>query len=264
MVTKKQLEQKLKQEFDTMLPNILLKIQKTKVLPAPLGFEINLKQQAVINMTQLVIASTLVVGVMSYGGYSYYSPNTIMSITVTPTILNSLLNLNLATQVSEANTPSVNITLAINDYSRVVEVAADEEEYHQALNNMGLRNKNYQTALHELFGLLDSRGNIDMNDNFGQVKIMVLDPNNNRVVRMQKYIGENLPKELGIINKRMIISEYVEYNSSTGLSPTVHPAKAMAIQEIMLQTDRYTFDELVAMDKMQLLRVMMEIKRSKR
>ena len=93
---------------------------------------------------------------------------------------------------------------------------------------------------------------------------MVLDPNNNRVVRMQKYIGENLPKELGIINKRMIISEYVEYNSSTGLSPTVHPAKAMAIQEIMLQTDRYTFDELVAMDKMQLLRVMMEIKRSKR
>jgi hypothetical protein len=44
----------------------------------------------------------------------------------------------------------------------------------------------------------------------------------------------------------------------------MHPAKAMAINEIMLSSNEYSLDELTKMDKLDLIRIMMKIKRDKR
>jgi hypothetical protein len=44
----------------------------------------------------------------------------------------------------------------------------------------------------------------------------------------------------------------------------MHPAKAMAINEIMLNSSEYSIEELTRMDKLDLIRIMMKIKRDKR
>lgn len=264
MITKKELKQKLRAEFDAIIPNVYNKISKKKVIPSPLGFEVNIKQKLVINFSRLAIAASLIIGLLSYGGYSYYTPNTIMSINVNPTILNTLLKLSGLETTAEV-VESVNITVAVNDYERVVDVSADTDMYHQALIELKLTNQNYQVALQKVFVLLNEHGSIDIIKNSGRVTFMILDDNQSRIDKFTKYIIQNLPNDVGVKNQRMIQTETIEFDTSTNnLTGKVHPAKAMAIKEIMLQTNQYSFEQLAAMDKMQLLHIMMELKRNKR
>jgi hypothetical protein len=62
----------------------------------------------------------------------------------------------------------------------------------------------------------------------------------------------------------MISIDQVEYNVSSGLTTRMHPAKAMAINEIMMNSSQYSLDELSRMDKLDLIRIMMKIKRDRR
>ena len=264
MISKKQLKQDLKQEFEKILPDVYSKVVARRVLPSPLGFEINIKKRLSISFSKLALATALLLGVLSYGGYSYYNPNTILSINVSPTLLNTILRLGGYAPTIEENEANVSITLAVNDYERVVELDADHQEYHNALNAMGLINQNYQLALRRLFIHLMQNGDYDLRANAGAVTIMILDSNPRRIEKFNNYINQRLSNDLGVVNKQLIKTEKVEFETSPGMAPSIHPAKAMAIKEIMLRTNKYTFEQLSAMDKMELLRVMMELKRNNR
>jgi hypothetical protein len=264
MVSKNKLKEMLKQEFESVLPNVYNNVAKTKVIPSPLGMEISIKKRLSIKLSQAIIAASLILGVSSFGGYSYYTPNTVMSISVTPNIINTLLRLNTVEEVVGDPNQEVNFTMTINSYNRVVEVEADSSDYNQAIINMGLNNMMYQQALKQLFISLDEAGRIDMLNSVGQVKFKVLDSNSSRQQRFNDYIKSRLSNELGLRDSKMIKLESIEYNTSLGLTDNMHPAKAMAINEIMLNSNEYTVSELASKDKLELIRIMMEIKRRKR
>jgi hypothetical protein len=154
--------------------------------------------------------------------------------------------------------------MTINNYSVVVEVEADSEEYNQALKEMNLINISYQQSLKILLSSLDRSGRIDISNNIGQVKFKILDSNTNRLNRVKNYVITNLSKDVGFKDSRMISIDQVEYNVSSGLTTRMHPAKAMAINEIMLNSNDYSIEELTRMDKLDLIRIMMKIKRDKR
>jgi hypothetical protein len=44
----------------------------------------------------------------------------------------------------------------------------------------------------------------------------------------------------------------------------MHPAKVMAINEIMMNSNEYSLEELTRMDKLDLIRIMMKIKRDRK
>lgn len=264
MVSKNKLKEMLKQEFESVLPNVYSKVAKTEVIPSPLGMEISIKRRISINLSQAIIAASLLLGVSSFGGYSYFTPNTVMSISVTPNIINAILKLNTIEETLGDPNQEVNFTMTINNYNRVVEVEADSSDYNQVIKDMGLNNMMYQQALKQLFLSLDEEGRIDMMNSIGQVKFKVLDSNSSRQQRFNDYINSKLSNELGLTDNRMIKLETIEYNASLGLTDNMHPAKAMAINEIMLNSSEYTVSELVNKDKLELIRIMMEIKRRKR
>jgi hypothetical protein len=60
----------------------------------------------------------------------------------------------------------------------------------------------------------------------------------------------------------MISIDQVEYN--TTLNNSMHPAKVMAINEIMMNSNEYSLEELTRMDKLDLIRIMMKIKRDRK
>jgi hypothetical protein len=111
---------------------------------------------------------------------------------------------------------------------------------------------------------LDQSGRIDISNNIGQVKFKILDSNTNRLNRVKNYVITNLSKDVGFKDSKMILVDQVEYNVSSGLTTRMHPAKAMAINEIMLNSSEYNIEDLTRMDKLDLIRIMMKIKRDKR
>jgi hypothetical protein len=152
--------------------------------------------------------------------------------------------------------------MTINNYSVVVEVEADSEEYNQALKELNLSNISYQQSLKILLNSLDQSGKIDISNNVGQVKFKILDSNTSRLDRVKNYVNSSLSKDVGIKDSKMILIDQVEYN--TTLNNRMHPAKVMAINEIMLNSNEYSFEELSRMDKLDLIRIMMKIKRDRR
>jgi hypothetical protein len=262
MISKNKIKDLLKTEFNSILPNVLNKVAKQKVIPSPLGMDISLRKRIRIKLSQAIVAASLLVGMFSYGGYSYYTPNTIMSISVTPNILNTIFGLNTISEVIGNPNEEINFTMTINNYSMVVEVEADAEDYNQAIKGMNLRNISYQESIKILLNSLDQSGRIDISNNVGQVKFKILDSNTNRLDRMKNYINTTLPKDVGIKNSNMISIDQVEYNST--LNNRMHPAKVMAINEIMMNSNEYSLEELTKMDKLDLIRIMMKIKRDKR
>jgi hypothetical protein len=262
MISKSKIKDTLKNEFDSVLPNVLNKVAKQKVIPSPLGMDISLRRRLSLNLTQIVIATSLLVGIFSYGGYSYYSPNTIMSISVTPNILNTLFNLSATDNMIGNPDDEINFTMTINNYSVVVEVEADSEEYNNAIKEMNLSNISYQQSLRILLNSLDESGRIDISNNVGQVKFKILDSNTSRLDRVKNYVNTDLYKDVGIKNSRMISIDQVEYN--TTLNNSMHPAKVMAINEIMMNSNEYSLEELTRMDKLDLIRIMMKIKRDRK
>jgi hypothetical protein len=261
MTSKNKIKETLKVEFDSVLPNVLNKVAKQKVTPSPLGMDISLRKRLNIKLSQAIIAASLLVGIFSYGGYSYYTPNTIMSISVTPNILNTLFKLNTNDIIGNRD-DEINFTMTINNYSVVVEVEADSEEYNQALKELNLSNISYQQSLKILLNSLDQSGKIDISNNVGQVKFKILDSNTSRLDRVKNYVNSSLSKDVGIKDSKMILIDQVEYN--TTLNNRMHPAKVMAINEIMLNSNEYSFEELSRMDKLDLIRIMMKIKRDRR
>jgi hypothetical protein len=261
MTSKNKIKETLKVEFDSVLPNVLNKVAKQKVTPSPLGMDISLRKRLNIKLSQAIIAASLLVGIFSYGGYSYYTPNTIMSISVTPNILNTLFKLNTNDIIGNPD-DEINFTMTINNYSVVVEVEADSEEYNQALKELNLSNISYQQSLKILLNSLDQSGKIDISNNVGQVKFKILDSNTSRLDRVKNYVNSSLSKDVGIKDSKMILIDQVEYN--TTLNNRMHPAKVMAINEIMLNSNEYSFEELSRMDKLDLIRIMMKIKRDRR
>ena len=262
MISKSKIKDTLKNEFDSVLPNVLNKVAKQKVIPTPLGMDISLRRRLSLNLTQIVIATSLLIGIFSYGGYSYYSPNTIMSISVTPNILNTLFNLSATDNMIGNPDDEINFTMTINNYSVVVEVEADSEEYNNAIKEMNLSNISYQQSLRILLNSLDESGRIDISNNVGQVKFKILDSNTSRLDRVKNYVNSELHKDVGIKNSRMISIDQVEYN--TTLNNSMHPAKVMAINEIMMNSNEYSLEELTRMDKLDLIRIMMKIKRDRK
>jgi hypothetical protein len=262
MISKSKIKDTLKTEFDSVLPNVLNKVAKQKVVPSPLGMDISLRKRLSLNLTQAVVATSLVIGIFSYGGYSYYSPNTIMSISVTTNILNTLLKLNATDDMIGNPDDEINFTMTINNYGVVVEVEADSEDYNEAIKEMNLRNISYQQSLRILLTSLDESGRIDISNNVGQVKFKILDSNTNRLDRVKNYVNTGLYKDVGIKNSRMISVDQVEYN--TTLNNRMHPAKVMAINEIMMNSNDYSLEELTRMDKLDLIRIMMKIKRDRK
>jgi hypothetical protein len=263
MISKNKLKDNIKTEFESILPNILNKVAKQKVIPSPLGMDISLRKRINLKLSQVVIATSLIVGIFSYGGYSYYTPNTIMSISVTPNVLNTFFKLNTNETIGDPD-DEINFTMTINNYSVVVEVEADSEVYNQALKEMNLSNISYQQSLKILLSSLDQSGRIDISNNIGQVKFKILDSNTNRLNRVKNYVITNLSKDVGFKDSKMILVDQVEYNVSSGLTTRMHPAKAMAINEIMLNSSEYNIEDLTRMDKLDLIRIMMKIKRDKR
>jgi hypothetical protein len=261
MTSKNKIKETLKVEFDSVLPNVLNKVAKQKVTPSPLGMDISLRKRLNIKLSQAIIAASLLVGIFSYGGYSYYTPNTIMSISVTPNILNTLFKLNTNDIIGNRD-DEINFTMTINNYSVVVEVEADSEEYNQALKELNLSNISYQKSLKILLNSLDQSGKIDISNNVGQVKFKILDSNTSRLDRVKNYVSSSLSKDVGIKDSKMILIDQVEYN--TTLNNRMHPAKVMAINEIMLNSNEYSFEELSRIDKLDLIRIMMKIKRDRR
>jgi hypothetical protein len=264
MISKNKVKDSLKNEFETILPNVLNKVAKQKVIPSPLGMDISLRKRISIKLSQAIVAASLLIGMFSYGGYSYYTPNTIMSISVTPNILNTFFGLNTISEAIGNPNDEISFTMTINNYSVVVEVEADSEDYNEAIKEMNLRNISYQESIRILLNSLDQSGRIDISNNVGQVKFKILDSNPNRLDRIKNYITTNLSKDVGIKDSKMISIDQVEYNVSSGLTTRMHPAKAMAINEIMLSSNEYSLDELTKMDKLDLIRIMMKIKRDKR
>jgi len=262
MISNNKIKNNLKTEFDAILPNVLNKVAKQKVTPSPLGMDISLRKRLSIKLSQAIVAASLLTGMFSYGGYSYYTPNTIMSISVTPNILNTVFGLNSTSEVIGNPDEEINFTMTINDYSVVVEVEADSDEYNEAIKEMNLSNISYQQSLKILLNSLDQTGRIDISNNVGLVKFKILDSNTSRLDRVKNYVNTNLSKDVGIRNSKMIMIDQVEY--ATTLDNRMHPAKVMAINEIMLNSKEYSLEELTRMDKLDLIRIMMKIKRDKR
>jgi hypothetical protein len=264
MISKNKIKDRLKTEFNSILPNVINSVNKQKVVPSPLGMDISLRKRVNVKLSQVIIATSLIIGMFSYGGYSYYTPNTIMSISVTPNILNTIFGLNTISETIGNPNDEVSFTMTINNYSVVVEVEADSEDYNQAIKQMSLRNISYQESIKILINSLDETGRIDISNNVGQLKFMILDSNTNRLDRIKNYINTNLSKDVGIKDSKMISIDQVEYNVSSGLTTRMHPAKAMAINEIMMNSSQYSLEELSRMDKLDLIRIMMKIKRDRR
>jgi hypothetical protein len=262
MISKNKIKDTLKTEFETILPNVLNKVAKQKVTPSPLGMDISLRRRISIKLSQAIVAASLLIGMFSYGGYSYYTPNTIMSISVTPNILNTIFGLSALSEAIGNPDEEINFTMTINNYSMVVEVEADSEDYNEAIKEMNLRNISYQESIKILLNSLDQSGRIDISNNIGRVKFKILDSNTSRLDRMKNYINTSLPKDVGIKDSKMISIDQVEYNST--LNNRMHPAKIMAINEIMMNSNEYSLEELTKMDKLDLIRIMMRIKRNKR
>jgi hypothetical protein len=185
-----------------------------------------------------------------------------MSISVTPNILNTIFGLSALSEAIGNPDEEINFTMTINNYSMVVEVEADSEDYNEAIKEMNLRNISYQESIKILLNSLDQSGRIDISNNIGRVKFKILDSNTSRLDRMKNYINTSLPKDVGIKDSKMISIDQVEYNST--LNNRMHPAKIMAINEIMMNSNEYSLEELTKMDKLDLIRIMMRIKRDKR
>jgi hypothetical protein len=185
-----------------------------------------------------------------------------MSISVTPNILNTLFHLSATDNMIGNPDDEINFTMTINNYSVVVEVEADSEEYNNAIKEMNLSNISYQQSLIILLNSLDESGRIDISNNVGQVKFKILDSNTSRLDRVKNYVNTDLYKDVGIKNSRMISIDQVEYN--TTLNNSMHPAKVMAINEIMMNSNEYSLEELTRMDKLDLIRIMMKIKRDRK
>jgi hypothetical protein len=264
MVSKNKIKDALKKEFNSILPNVYDNVIKTKATPQPLGMNISIKKRLVLTVNQIILTASLLIGIMSYGGFSYYTPNTIMSIVVTPNIINTILKLNSPEQIALADDKEVMLTMSINDYNMVVDLESDSAELNEKLSNLNLHNKQYRIVLKQLIINLDQEGKIDLNNNVGQVRITILDSNKNRRERISNYINDRLHDELGMKENRIIKTERIEFETSIGSVSNVHPAKAMAINEIMLNSNEYTLDELLRKDKVELIKIMMRIKRNKR
>ncbi|MDD3383810.1 MAG: hypothetical protein WC123_03965 [Bacilli bacterium] len=264
----KKLKENMKNEFNSIIPDVLNQIVNTPVVKE----EVNYSSDNIYNFIKFkavfaMVALLFFIAVGGAGGYTYYNPMTFLTISISPSILDSIIsNMSSSNEEIKEETGNYMLKLGINQFDYVVEAECDSQQCEVDLNNLGLINRNYSEVLQDIVKFAQSRGYIDVEHNVGNIKISVLADYQSHASEIESYIGNQLPDAIGIggYNKVIVINNpsIEECPYIYQMDPYMNPVRAMAIQEIMFYTNEYSFDELAKKSNRQLVKILMQVRRN--
>jgi len=265
----KKLKEQMKHEFNSLVPNVLNQVVNTPIVKE----EVNYSSDNIYNFIRFkavfaMVALLFFIAVGGAGGYTYYNPMTFLTISISPSILNSIMsNMSTAGEDVKEETGNYMLKLGINQFDYVVEAECDSQQCEVDINNLGLINRNYSEVLKDIVKFAQNRGYIDVEHNMGNIKISVFADYQSHASEIESYIGNQLPNAIGIANE---YNQVIVINNPSieecpyvyQMDPYMNPVRAMAIQEIMFYTNEYSFDDLASKSNRQLVKILMEVRRS--
>lgn len=230
-MTNREIEQKLKQEVEATVPDVLASVmarcdqKKGQVIPMPKKKNIFMKVAAIAASLALILGLGLF-------AFSYFGSNDVASIVT--------LDVN----------PSIELQLDKN--ARVLQANALNEDAAVVLEGMDLKNTDLTTATNAIIGSLLKHGYLDQLAN--AILISVEDEDSARGARLQKDLSRDVDQLLTAASMNAnVLSQYVSADvNAVSNEHHISHGKAALIEQLLAVNPGYRFEELAALSVQEL------------
>lgn len=230
-MTNREIEQKLKQEVEAAVPDVLASVmarcdqKKGQVIPMPKKKNIFMKVAAVAASLALILGLGLF-------AFSYFGSNDVASVVT--------LDVN----------PS--IELQLDKDARVLQATALNEDAAKVLEGMDLKNTDLTTATNAIIGSLLKHGYLDQLAN--AILISVEDEDSARGARLQKELSRDVDQLLTAASMNAnVLSQYVSADvDAVSNEHHISHGKAALIEQLLAVNPGYRFEELAALSVQEL------------